>query len=391
MNLEKRIDEIFNELIEIRRDFHRNPELSEKEIRTSQKISEYLTNWNIEYTTNVADTGIVGIIRGKKPGKTIGLRADIDALPLVEKNNAPYCSCNEGVMHACGHDVHTTILLGVAKIVKELEDELEGNVKLFFQPAEETVGGAKRMVQGGCLKSPDTDYVIGLHVQPYIDAGQIELKYGKLNASTDEVNITVQGKSCHGAYPDTGVDAVVIAANVVFSLQTLVSRNISPLDSVVLSFGEIKGGTKNNIICNSVEIKGILRTVDKETRDYAKKRIKEITQNISAAYGGECIVEIKDGFDALVNNDDVVDIIYDTAKKVIGEENIYFKEKTSMGGEDFSYFIDDVKGAFYHLGCGNKKMNIVAPLHTVDFDIDENCIKTGVLLQVNNVLELLKH
>ncbi len=390
MDIEKRINEIFSELVEIRRDFHANPELSEKEFRTSDKICEILKNLNIEYTKNVAETGIVGIIRGKKVGKTVAARADIDALPIVEKNDVPYKSKNCGVMHACGHDIHTTVLIGVAKILKELESEFEGNVKLFFQPAEETVGGAKRMVQEGCLKNPDVDYVVGLHVQSYIDAGKIELKYGKLNAQTDELKITILGKSGHGAYPDTSIDAIVIAANVITALQTLVSRNISPLNSVVLSLGQINGGTKNNIICDSVEIKGILRTLDSETRAYAIKRIQEITTNICDAYGGNCLIEIKDGYRHLINSDEVVDIIYNTAKEIIGEENIQFKEMPSMGGEDFSYFMNDnVKGAFYHLGCGNKEKGITSPLHSDSFDVDENCIKTGVLVQVKSILALL--
>ncbi len=390
MDIEKRINEIFSELVEIRRDFHANPELSEKEFRTSDKICEILKNLNIEYTKNIAETGIVGVIRGKKGSKTVAARADIDALPIVEKNDVPYKSKNCGVMHACGHDIHTTVLLGVAKILKELESEFEGNVKLFFQPAEETVGGAKRMVQEGCLKNPDVDYVVGLHVQSYIDAGKIELKYGKLNAQTDELIITVLGKSGHGAYPDTSIDAIVIAANVITALQTLVSRNISPLNSVVLSLGQINGGTKNNIISDSVEIKGILRTLDSETRSYAIKRIQEITTNICDAYGGKCLIELKDGYRYLINSDEVVDIIYNTAKEIIGEENIQFKEMPSMGGEDFSYFIDDnVKGAFYHLGCGNKEKGITSPLHSDSFDVDENCIKTGVLVQVKSILALL--
>ena len=389
MDIEKRINEIFNELVEIRRDFHANPELSEKEFRTSDKICEILKSLNIEYT-NVAETGIVGIIRGKSGGKTVAARADIDALPIVEKNETSYKSKNNGIMHACGHDIHTTVLLGVAKILKELESEFEGSVKLFFQPAEETVGGAKRMVQEGCLKNPDVDYVIGLHVQPYIDTGKIELKYGKLNAQTDELKITVLGKSGHGAYPDASIDAIVIAANVITALQTLVSRNISPLDSVVLSLGQINGGTKNNIICDSVEINGILRTLDVKTREYAIKRINDITNSICNAYGGNCLIDIKDGYMYLVNDNEVVNIIFNTAKEAIGEENILFKDMPSMGGEDFSYFMDEnVKGAFYHLGCGNKQKGIISPLHSYNFDVDENCIKTGVLVQVQSILELL--
>lgn len=389
MDIEKRINEIFDELVEIRRDFHSNPELSENEFRTSDKICDILKDLNIDYT-RVAETGIVGIIRGKKGGKTVAARADIDALPIVEKNETSYISKNFGVMHACGHDIHTTVLLGVAKILKELESEFEGNVKLFFQPAEETVGGAKKMVQEGCLENPDVDYVVGLHVQSYIDAGKIELKYGKLNAQTDEVKLIICGKAGHGAYPDTSIDAIVIAAAVISALQTLVSRNISPLNSVVLSLGQINGGTKNNIISDRVEISGILRTLDNETREYAIKRINDITNSICNAYGGKCLVEIKDGYRYLVNDDEVVDVIYSAAKEAIGEENILFKEMPSMGGEDFSYFMDDnVKGAFYHLGCGNKSKGIVSPLHSDSFDVDENCIKTGVLIQVKSILALL--
>lgn len=390
MNIKKRIDEIFDDLVEIRRYFHSHPELSEQEFLTSEKICNILKQLNIEYTKS-AKTGVVGIIRGKNNRKTVAARADIDALPIVEKNESLYKSKNIGVMHACGHDVHTTILIGVAKILKEMEAELQGNVKLFFQPAEETIGGAKRMVEENCLKNPDVDYVIGLHVQPNINAGKIELKYGKFYAQTDEIKIIINGKAGHGAYPESGIDAIVIAANVISSLQSLVSRNISPLDSVVLSFGEIKGGTKNNIICDKVELKGILRTLDKNTREYAIKRIKDITTNISNAYSGTCLIEVKNGYKYLVNNNDIVDVVYEAAMNCIGEENVQFKEMPSMGGEDFSYFMnEDVKGCYYHLGCGNQEKGINAPLHSDSFDVDESCIKTGVLVQVNSILELLK-
>lgn len=390
MNIKKRIDEIFNELVEIRRYFHSHPELSEQEFLTSEKICNILKQLNIPYTKS-AKTGVVGIIRGIDNGNTVAARADIDALPIVEKNESLYKSKNVGVMHACGHDVHTTILIGVAKILKEMENELQGNLKLFFQPAEETVGGAKRMVEENCLKNPDVDYVIGLHVQPYLNAGKIELKYGKLNAQDDEIKIIINGKAGHGAYPESSIDAIVIAANVISALQSLISRNTSPLDSVVLSFGEIKGGTKSNIICDRVELKGILRTLDEKTKEYTIKRIEDLTANISKAYGGTCLIEVKNGYKYLINNNDIVDVVYEAAKKSIGEENIQFKEMPSMGGEDFSYFMDEsVKGCFYHLGCGNSEKEINSPLHSDSFDVDESCIKTGVLVQVNSILDLLK-
>ncbi|HYE80747.1 MAG TPA: M20 family metallopeptidase [Clostridia bacterium] len=390
MDIKKRSEELFEELVAIRRDLHMNPELSGKEIRTSKKIIEYLENWGIEYIGNVAETGVIALIRGKKEGKTVAARADIDALPITEDSDRPYISRNIGVMHACGHDVHTAILLGTAKIFKEMENELEGNVKLFFQPAEEAIGGAERMIKDGCMANPDVDYVIGLHVMPYIDAGYVELKYGKLNASSGEFFITIKGKSGHGAYPDTTIDAIVLAGNVITALQTLVSRNISPLDSVVLTIGKINGGTKNNIIADEVVMSGTLRTLDADTRKHAKAIIERIVENTAKTYGGEGRVEFTDGYDALINDDEIVDVIKETAERVLGMDKVLFKEATSMGAEDFSYYIDEAKGAFYHLGCGNQAKGITAALHNNNFDIDENCIKTGVQLQTECILELLR-
>ncbi len=391
MDIQKRVNEIYQELVNMRRDFHRNPELSQNEFRTQKKIMDYLNECGIENYV-CAETGVVGVIRGRHKGKTVGLRGDIDALPITEKNSQPYCSVNPGVMHACGHDAHTTILLGIGKIMKELADSKEsfaGNVKLFFQPAEETIGGGDRMVQEGCMLNPDVDYVLGLHVMPYIDAGKVELKYGKLNASTDSINIILKGKSAHGAYPDKGIDAIAMAGNVITSLQTIVSRNISPLNSVVISLGRISGGVKDNIIADEVKMSGTLRALDDDTRSFAKQRITDIVKNTAIAFGGEGTVDFYDGYQALINNDEVVDVIKETAEKVLGKDNIVFKEFPSLGAEDFSYFSDAAKGGFFHLGCGNIKEGITSPIHTESFDIDEECLKVGVLLQVNNVLSLL--
>ena len=390
MDIKKRVDEIFDELVTIRRDFHMHPELSQNEFRTNSKICDYLNEWGIEYKSGIADTGVVGLIRGKQEGKTVAIRADIDALPIYEKSNESYCSINNGVMHACGHDAHTTILLGVAKILKEMEDTLQGNVKLLFQPAEETIGGAQRMVNEGCMRNPDVDYVLGLHVMPYINAGEVELKYGKLNASTDEIKITVRGKSGHGAYPEKGIDAIMISGYVITAVQSLVSRNISPLNSIVLSLGTISGGVKTNVIADEVVIKGTLRALDSETRNFAKERVTEIVSNTAKAFGGEGTVEFHDGYEALINDDEVVDVIKENAEKFIGKENMFFKEFPSLGAEDFSYFSEAAKGGFFHLGCGNSERGITANIHCDNFDIDEECIKTGVFLQIENVLSLLK-
>lgn len=391
MDIQKRVNEMYQELVDIRRDFHKNPELSQNEFRTQKKIQNYLNEWGIENYV-CAETGVAGIIRGKYEGKTIGLRGDIDALPINEKNQQSYCSTNPGVMHACGHDAHTTILLGVGKMMKEMadsEESIAGNVKLFFQPAEETIGGGQRMVQEGCMKNPDVDYMLGLHVMPYIDAGKVELKYGKLNASTDSINITLKGKQAHGAYPDKGIDAIAMAGSVINSLQTIVSRNISPLNSVVVSLGRISGGVKDNVIADEVQITGTLRALDDDTRNFAKRRISDIVTNTAAAYGGEGTVEFYDGYQALINNDEVVDVIKETAERILGPENIVFKEFPSLGAEDFSYFSDVAKGGFFHLGCGNSIRGITSSIHTETFDIDEECLKTGVMLQVNNVISLL--
>ncbi|MFA9423538.1 MAG: M20 family metallopeptidase, partial [Sedimentibacter sp.] len=365
--------------------------LSQYEFRTQKEIQKYLDAWGIE-NYPCAQTGVVGIIRGNTDGITVGLRGDIDALPILEKSNQPYCSVNAGVMHACGHDAHTAILLGVGKIMKELsktKDSFRGNVKLFFQPAEETIGGGERMVKENCMENPSVDYVLGLHVVPYIDAGKVEIKYGKLNASTDSIKIVIKGKAAHGAYPDKGIDSIVIAGNVITSLQTITSRNTSPLNSIVISLGKISGGVKDNVIADEVVITGTLRALDYETRNYTKKRIADVVKNISAAYGGEGNTEFYEGYKFLINNDEVVDVIKENAEKILGTENVVHKEFPSLGAEDFSYFSDVAEGAFFHLGCGNVKKGITSFLHTESFDIDEECLKTGVLLQVQNVLSLL--
>ncbi|HNZ83444.1 MAG TPA: M20 family metallopeptidase [Sedimentibacter sp.] len=392
MDIDRRIDEIYAELVEIRRELHENPELSQNEYRTQGKIRDYLDEHGIE-NFPCAGTGVVGIIRGKNKGKTVGIRADIDALPIHEKNNVSYSSMNPGVMHACGHDAHTAILLGTGKIIKELadsKDSINGNVKLFFQPAEETIGGAERMVNEGCMEEPKVDYVLGLHVQPYLDAGKVELKYGKLNASTDSISISLKGKAAHGAYPDNGIDAIVMAGSVITALQSIVSRNTSPLDSVVISLGKISGGIKDNIIADEVIITGTLRTLDDKTRKYTKERISSIVDNVAAAFGGEGLTTFHEGYQALINDNEIVDVIRESSEKLFGKENVQFKEFPSLGAEDFSCFLDIAKGAFFHLGCGNSLRGITYPLHTEHFDIDEECLKVGVRLQVENILSLLK-
>lgn len=389
MNLEKRVNEIFHELVEIRRDFHMYPELSEQEYRTSNKICEYLSAWGIDHIKGVAKTGVVAIIRGKKKGITVGARADIDALPVKEVNDLPYKSLNEGVMHACGHDVHTAVHLGVAKILKEMEDELQGNVKIFFQPAEETVGGAKPMIKEGHLNNPKLDYILSLHVMPQLDAGHIQLKYGKLNASSNEFSIRVIGKSSHAAYPEEAIDPIVVSAHIVLGLQSIISRNISPLNSAVVTIGQIHGGVKNNIIPGEVTISGTLRTLDEETRKFAINRIREVAENTAKAYGAKALVDIEEGYPVLINDDEVVDILKEIGEETLGKDKVSFKEFPSLGADDFSFFLEKVRGAYYFLGCGNKDKGWTAPIHNEKFMVDEECLKVGVLLQTKGILRLL--
>lgn len=379
--------EINDWLIDIRRDFHKNPELGFQEIRTQGKIMEYLDQLGIKYK-KIANTGVLGIIRGKKEGKTVALRADMDALPIQDAKDVPYKSTVPGKMHACGHDAHTTILLGAARLLKKREDEISGNVKLFFQPAEETFGGAKPMIEQGAMDSPKVDAVFGLHVSGNIRVGEIGIRYGKMNASSDTIKIIIRGNSSHGAYPHRGTDAIVISASIISSLQSIVSRNIDPLNSAVVTLGTINGGSQDNIIADRVELKGTLRSLDPETREETKKRIEKIVTKTAESMGGIGQVEWEEGYIALINNDDMVDIAKDSGISILGENNVHELGKPSLGVEDFSYFAEAAPAAFFRLGCKTKD-SLEKEAHHPLFDIDEECLSIGVALQVNNALSFL--
>lgn len=390
MDIKEMVQNINEELIEIRRDFHMNPETGGNEFKTMDKICDYLDLWNIEYIKEVADTGVVAIIRGKKNGKTIGVRADIDALPVDEETNVEYKSQTKGIMHACGHDAHTAIAMGAAKILKSLENNISGNVKFFFQPAEETTGGAERMIKANCLENPHVDHVIGLHVDPSVQTGKIVIKYGKMMAASDEITIVVKGKSTHGAHPHQGIDPIFIASNLVMSLQSIISRNLSPVNSAIFTIGSIHGGMSGNVIPDEVKLTGILRTLDEDTRIYMKERIKSIVQNVSAGLGGEGNVFVRESYGALINDDDVTNVVKETAENILGKENVIISQYPNMGTEDFSYFTKERKSCFYNLGCRNETKDAVYPIHSSHFNIDEDCLQIGVVMQVNNVLNLLE-
>ena len=374
-----------NWMVDIRRRLHRIPERGFAEVKTQQVIMETLDALGIPYTTE--RTWVVGVIEGALPGQVVALRADMDALPLEEPEGLPFRSEHPGMMHACGHDAHMTMVLGAAKVLMGMRDRLPGTVKLLFQPAEETDGGAEPMVQRGVMENPHVDRVYGLHVQPYLPVGVIETRAGTLNASTDDVELTIHGRSSHGAYPESGADAIVCAAQVITSLQTLVSRNVSPLASAVLSLGMISGGTAGNIICDRVSLRGTLRTANSEIRAMMKRRIEEVASGVAAAMGCTAEVRITSGYAALVNDEAEASRVMRVGARLLGEKNVVRKAAPSMGGEDFSFFCERVPGAFFHLGCV-KKEDMPAPLlHSRDFHLDEDCLTVGAMMHVALVLD----
>ena len=374
-----------NWMVDIRRRLHRIPERGFAEVKTQQVIMETLDALGIPYTTE--RTWVVGVIEGALPGQVVALRADMDALPLEEPEGLPFRSEHPGMMHACGHDAHMTMVLGAAKVLMGMRDRLPGTVKLLFQPAEETDGGAEPMVQRGVMENPHVDRVYGLHVQPYLPVGVIETRAGTLNASTDDVELTIHGRSSHGAYPESGADAIVCAAQVITSLQTLVSRNVSPLASAVLSLGMISGGTAGNIICDRVSLRGTLRTANGEIRAMMKRRIAEVASGVAAAMGCTAEVCITSGYAALVNDEAEAGRVMRVGARLLGEKNVVRKAAPSMGGEDFSFFCERVPGALFHLGCV-KKEDMPAPLlHSRDFHLDEDCLTVGAMMHVALVLD----
>lgn len=387
---------MLEDLTKLRRTLHMHPELGTNEHETDWIILKELDRLGIPYTFPVADTGIAATITGKQSGadsallSVVGLRADIDALPLTEDPARPYCSQNPGVMHACGHDAHTTIALGAARYLKEHESEWAGTVRIFFQPAEETCGGAERMIAEGCMEQPHVDYMLGLHMMPTHEYGTVEYRYGALNASSDELHIIIHGKSGHCAYPDAAVDAIVAASAVIQSLQSVVSRSLSPFAPVVLSFGKIAGGSAQNIIADEVRIDGTLRTTSPGVRARALDRIRAIVEETSAAYGAKGELLRVPGYDALINNDQIVDLVREVASARLGADHVVAKEQPSLGVEDFSFFLNHAKGAFYHLGCANRKKGITAALHNQNFDIDERVLSLGVELQLTLIGKLLE-
>lgn len=381
--------EILPWLIEIRRDFHSNPEFGMEEFRTMDKICEYLKEMGISFEAGIANTGVVGLIKGEQEGKTVALRADMDALPIFEQNEVSYKSLNDGKMHACGHDAHMTVLLGAAKLLNQYKHLIKGNVKLLFQPAEETVGGAKPMIEEGALENPKVEAIFGLHVDPDIPVGKIGVKYGQMNASSDTITIKVKGKNAHGAYAYMGKDAIVIAAQIISALQPIISRGVDARESAVLSIGVIHGGTQGNIVADEVTLVGTVRTLTPEIRRSVLKNLEDTVTYVARGMGGEAILSIEPGYTSLINNDDMVDIAKLSGEQLLGKENVKVIDVPSLGVEDFAFFAEAVPGAFFRLGVRNEDKGIIHDVHTPLFNLDEESLQIGTAMQVYNVLTYL--
>ncbi|MGG4493634.1 M20 metallopeptidase family protein [Brevibacillus reuszeri] len=387
--VKRQAEDILPWLQEVRRDFHQFPEIGLEEFRTQEQIMRYLDEMGIPYTKS-AGTGIVGLIQGEHPGATVALRGDMDALPILEANATSYRSQVEGKMHACGHDAHMTCLLGAARILNEHKSELAGSVKLFFQPAEETVGGALPMIQEGVLENPRVEAVFGLHVSPELEVGRIGVKYGQMNAASDDVHITVFGENGHGAYPHNGKDAIVIAAHVITALQTIVSRNVDPRQSAVLSLGIISGGTATNIIAQEVKLSGTIRTLTKEVRALVKERVREVADLTARSLGGRAEISFEEGYTSLINDNAMVDLVKATGEELLGADNVKVNELPSLGVEDFAFFAEHVPGAFYHLGVRNEELGCTFPVHHPRFDLDERSLAVGAAMQACNAMAYLQ-
>lgn len=381
--------EILPWMVEIRRDLHRHPELGLEEHRTSARIQAWLDELEIPYRAGLAGTGVLGLLGSQAADRAVALRADIDALPLQDAKDVPYRSTIDGRMHACGHDVHTAVLFGAARLLASRRGQLAGLVKLIFQPAEETVGGAKLLIEEGVLRDPPVAAIFGLHVDPGIEVGRIAVRYGQRNASSDTITLRIHGTSCHGAYPAGGVDAIVVAAQVISAVQTVISRNVDARRAAVITFGTIRGGTQGNIVANQVELVGTVRSLDPRTRSRVLERLRSTAEGVAQGLGGRAELVVDPGYDPLINDQGMVEVVSANAEVMLGDDTVTVYPQANMGVEDFAYYLSHAPGAFYSLGVRNEARGIVHPVHNERFDADEDALAVGAALQALNALTVL--
>lgn len=396
-NLTKDYDAVADKVIEWRRDIHQNPELSNREFKTAEKIAAHLKSLGIEVKTGVAHTGVVGILKGKQLGKTIALRADIDALPVLERNDLPFKSTVKAdfngeevpVMHACGHDTHIAILMGVAEVLSKNTDKIKGTVKFIFQPAEEgpppgEEGGALLMVREGVLKNPDVDAIFGLHINSQTPIGVIRYKSGGMMAAAQSFIISVKGKQSHGSQPWSGVDPILISAKIIDGLQTIISRETNlTKEAAVITVGKITSGVRFNIIPESAEMIGTIRTLDQGMKEHINRRMQEMVPAIAKAFGGDATIEIRDATEITYNDPALVEQMLPTIKRVAGDTNVQTQNAVT-GAEDFSYYQKEIPGFFFFLGGMAPGTTESFPHHTPDFRIDDS----GLLLGVRTLTEM---
>ena len=394
-DLNDQISAIEEKLISWRHDFHKFPEVSNREVKTSEKIARHLESLGIKVKRNVGVHGVVGILEGTSKGKVVALRADMDALPITENNNLPFQSVNEGVMHACGHDGHMSILMATAEILSKNND-FQGTVKFIFQGAEEgpppgEEGGARMMIKEGVLKDPDVDAIFGLHIAAQLPMNKIYYKPRGFYASSSRFTIKVVGTQAHGGTPWLSVDPIVITAQIINSIQTIISRESDLTNEpAVISFGKVEGGNRFNIIPGEVNLVGTIRSLDYDMRDYIKKRIIELSQGIAESYGGNAIVEIDDGADITYNDPDMMNKMLPSIKKSAGSENVILSNAKTLA-EDYAYYLNEIPGFLFELGAYNTNETREAPAHhTPDFFIDDNSMLLGVKVMTNLALDFLK-
>jgi len=379
MNIDDKAKSFQNQIVKWRRDLHSIPELGFELKNTTKYICKVLEDLGVEHKRIANDTGITAIINGSKEGKVIALRADMDAVKIKEETGLPYASTNSN-MHACGHDAHAAMMLGAAKILNELKDSLKGSVKLIFQPDEEGSKGAALMIKDGVLKNPKVNAVLGLHIgqiSKEVELGFIGVRIGELMASNDKFRIVVKGKGCHGAMPDTGVDSIWVASHIVIGIQSIVSRELNPINSAVITVGRFTSGTQYNIIPGLAEIEGTVRTCNSEDRKFILARIGEVAELISKSMRASCDYEVTLGSPVVKNNKEFTLKFVETAKKIVGEDKITFIEKPIMAGEDMGCYLNEVPGTFFFLGGFNESKGITYPHHNSKFDIDEDVLWIG--------------
>lgn len=372
------VEKFLPEITNLRRLIHENPELSFKEFETTDLIYKTLEHTHIQLQKCSGGTGVIGLLEGGKPGKVLALRADIDALPIVEKTGLSFTSNKEGIMHACGHDIHTSVLLGAALILNDLKDELTGTIKFIFQPAEEVMGGAEFMITEGVLNQPEVDHIVCLHTWPFTDAGKVGIRSGAMMASANQFEIKVIGSGGHAAHPHKSVDPIPVAAKIVDALQQIVSRQVSPVESAVVTIGQIHGGTADNIIANEVHISGTVRTLHKDMRNFIENKIGKISRSIAEAFGAEVKFIFHEGTPPVINNASLVKLFSEAITDQMGDAVIEELKEPSLGGEDFAFYLEHVDGMLFRLGTGNDDENSRKGLHNPQIIFDERSLPTGM-------------